>query len=95
MATNEWDELPPDWSEREADVFWGMADQLDPDDNMLQVLYHNAYFVEGQPADGGFWGDERAAVREALAEYIYEQYGFLFEEIHDWEAWREAYGVSD
>lgn len=84
-GNNDWDEFL-DWSDTESQLFEDMAHGTDAlDDPLLQALYNAAYF------DMDLHGRELNAVREALHDYVLDQYDFDFAEFFDWEAWREAY----
>lgn len=61
-----------------ADVFY---------DPTAQALFHEAYFNPG-----GWESDQLAAIRDNLHDYLQEEYGIDFDEVFDWDAWREAYG---
>jgi hypothetical protein len=86
---SEWDFLPNDWSDPEKGLW---ADAFEPigafNDPHAQALFNAGYFDEG-------WSrDERAAIREELSDYLMDAYGVDFDEVFDWEAWREAYGAA-
>lgn len=38
--------------------------------------------------------DLRADVRSGLRAYVWQTYGVQFDDIFDWDAWREAYGEA-
>jgi hypothetical protein len=56
-------------------------------DATAQALFHEAYFNPG-----GWDKDELSAIRDNLHDYLMDEYGIDFDEVFDWEAWREAYG---
>jgi hypothetical protein len=58
------------------------------DDRHAQALYHEAYFAMEHS------GDELTAVRDALQDYLLQEYGIDFYAEFDWEAWREAYSEA-
>lgn len=55
-------------------------------DATAQALFHEAYFNPGE------WeADQLSAIRDNLTEYLWNTYRIDFDEVFDWEAWREAY----
>jgi hypothetical protein len=85
---HEWDEIPEGWSNAEADMFFDVAGDLNPDDGMLQAVYHAAFF----DTETGFSPSEREAIRDFIADYVFQEYGVdFYEDLWDWEAWRELY----
>lgn len=79
--------LPQEWSERESEIWnssFGEYDALyDP---VAQALYNEGYF------NFDIDSDQRAAIRDALDEYMSQEYGIDFDDVFDWDAWRDAYG---
>lgn len=55
-------------------------------DRTAEALFHEAYFVRGQDDP-----ERVAAIREALSDYMMQEYGIDFERDFDWETWRETY----
>ena len=79
--------MPGEWSDIERGLFEDMA-AYDPDiidDHMLQTLYDTAMF------DWDICREERDYAYNALVEYLWTEYGLDFEDVFDWEAYREAY----
>lgn len=89
MADFEWDFLPNNWSESEKGMW---TDAFDPigafDDRTAQALFNEGYFNSDRSAT------DRGAIREALDDYMMDNYGIDFGQIFDWEAWRDAYGTA-
>lgn len=87
--TDAFDFLPNGWSQREANLY---ADAFSPigafDDPVAQALFNEGYFNRDIPAD------DRSAIREALNDYMLQEYDVEFNDIFDWDAWREAYGEN-
>lgn len=54
-------------------------------DQFVQNLYDAALF------DYDLSKTDRAAVLEGLREYMWDEYGMDFDDVFDWEAYREAY----
>lgn len=83
----DFDFLPNEWSETEQTLF---ADAFEPvgafDDSIAQALFNEGYF------NFDISSDDRVAIREALDGYMMDTYGVDFNDVFDWEAWREAYG---
>lgn len=89
MTKFEWGFLPDNWSNNEKDMWVGAFEPIGAfDDRHAQALFNEGYFNFELPSD------ERVAIREALDEYLMNEYGIDFDEIFDWEAWRDAYGAS-
>lgn len=82
-------EIPALWWNQEADMFFTMtgADVDMLNDPNLQLLFDNGYFEQGLTPT------ERHDAREALAEYLAEEYDVSFEDAMDWEAYREWYAA--
>ncbi len=86
MDAGDW-ETPISWWEEEADIYFNMSggdDAMLVDEN-LKLLFDVAYF------DQDITPDERADARDALREYLSEEYGVDFDAAFDWEAYREWY----
>lgn len=79
--------VPDSWYTAEADMFFNMAggDGAMLNDDHLQMLFDTAYFEEG------ITPQERHDVREALSEYLAEEYDVDFDAAFDWEAYRDHY----
>lgn len=72
-----------EWSDNEYQLFTGM--NLPPDaevDRWVQALYDAVFFTPQE--DYTF----REAARHGLIERLYHDYGVVFEEAFDWEAYR-------
>lgn len=84
-----WDFLPNDWSDAEKNLW---HDTFDPiggfADRQAQALFDAGYF------NTDISSDDRSAIRDALSDYLMDTYGVDFDEVFDWEAWREAYGEA-
>lgn len=82
--------VPDSWYTSEADMFFNMAggdgDMLN--DESLQLLFDTAYFEDGLTPE------ERHDAREALAEYLAEEYDIDFDTAFDWEAYRDHYDAT-
>lgn len=86
---NGWEDLPDEWSARESSLFDDFAEKSETagihDDQMLQALYDAALF------DFDISHEDRLAIRETLKDYVWEEYGIDFDDVFDWESWRENY----
>lgn len=60
----------------------------DFNDPVAEALFHEGYFVR----DSGFSPDELGAIRDSLTDYLRDEYGIEFDDVFDWDAWRESYG---
>jgi hypothetical protein len=88
MANRDWDEgLNYDWltwSDRTRDAYgeaFNVSDEILRDPFVL-TAFEDAFFKKEEGA------------QEALIEYLREEYGYEWEDVWDWEAWREAYGEA-
>jgi hypothetical protein len=75
------------WSATE-DLLWNDAFGSQFNDQTAQALYHAAYF------DQDYSTDERVQIRQAFADYLADEYDIDFDDVFDWETWRESYGVA-
>lgn len=84
MAREPWDNWPVEeyslYSEVEESL--GRASEDDPH---LAFLYHEALF------DFDISPEFRSEVYGALVEYVDQEYGLDFDEIFDWDSYREYY----
>ena len=80
------------WSDDEARLFdkaienigGDLGDQI-RDDEWVSFLYHEAMWDFEIPAD------YRANAYDAFVDYMETNYGVEWDEVYDWEAYREAY----
>lgn len=56
------------------------------DDDLLQAAFDIGWF------DMNVSSDYREAAREFVYEWLDQEYGIDFDDVFDWDAWREAYG---
>lgn len=70
------------------DYLWDDAFGETFSDPVAEALFHEAYFVR----DSSFSPEELGAIRDSLTEYLRDEYGIDFDDVFDWDAWREAYG---
>lgn len=84
---DEW-EGRDDWSSIENDLWENAFSGEALDDPYLQALYEAAYFeFDLSSADINF-------LRDSLDSYLQDNYGVIFDDVFDWEAYREAYGEA-
>lgn len=81
-----------EWSAPEQELWLDMVDKSGHSELMQDDALLAFYDIAFNTPKGDIAGDERAAIMDALYDYIEETYGFDFNEHFDWEAWREAYG---
>lgn len=81
--------LPNDWGQGERDLYFDAFDPVGAyQDTVAQALFNEGYFNRDLDSS------DRIAIREALDDYMWQEYGVDFHEIFDWEAWRDAYGEN-
>lgn len=81
--------LPNAWSEFERDQYTdAFGSTFAFNDGTAQALFNEGYF------NHDIGSDERIAIRDALNDYLLQEYGIDFDAVFDWEAWREAYGEA-
>lgn len=75
------------WSGFEEHLFEniGNANEAIFQDDLLQQAFDIGWF------DMNVASDYREAAREFVYEYLEDVYGVDFDEVFDWDAWREAY----
>ena len=84
------------WSEDETRLFADALGNLDNDnlaervagDEWVGFLYHEAMW------DFEISGDYRQGAYDAFIDYMESVYGIEWDEIYDWEAYREAYDAA-
>jgi len=76
-----------EWGYIEFSLYEGMANDFQPlyNDTMAQNLFDAALF------DHDISRGDRAAIMDSLRDYMWEEYGIDFDDVFDWEAYREAY----
>lgn len=83
------------WDYIEFGLYDSMAGGYQPlyNDRQLQALYDAALF-ENTPlgSDTGYTTSaDRGEILNALRDYLWEEYGVDFDDVFDWESYREAY----
>lgn len=78
------DYLPADWSTFEKNLWDPFGDEV-YNDRTAQALYHEGFY--NFDARQG----EITAIRENLRGYLMYEYGIDFDDVFDWDAWRENY----
>lgn len=78
---------PSDWGINETRLFEDMSYAVPglETDRMAQALYDTALY------NFDISSGDRHAVREALRDYLTENYGVDFDSVFSWEGYREAY----
>lgn len=76
------------WSSIEEHLFSEIGEHNEAifGDELLQQAFDIGWF------DMDVGADYREAAREFVYEYLETEYGIDFDEVFDWDAWREAYG---
>lgn len=79
--------FPEEWGSQEIEIFVNMTDGIEAlvTDEFLQAQFHTALF-EPELSER-----ERDEAYEAMVEYLYDEYEIEFDEVFDWEAYREWY----
>lgn len=93
MATDYWASDYDQYTTRQQEIFDAMVDTTGLDemrDDRLLTAYVDVLF-NGDPGELPV-GRERDDIMGALEDYLRDQYDLIFEEVWDWDAWREAYG---
>lgn len=87
MTTGGFDFLPNNWGDNERNLYFDAFEPVGAyQDTTAQALYNEGYF------NYDISTEQRVAIREALDNYMWQEYGVDFQEIFDWEAFRDAYG---
>jgi hypothetical protein len=88
---NAWD----GWSREETELFndaletiGGINAERIGDDDWVGFLYHEAMWDFDIPAD------YRQGAYDAFVEYMSDVYGVEWDEVYDWESYREAYDAA-
>lgn len=84
---NQWENLPDDWGRNETALYGELVDgnSLMENDRILQALYDEALFnFDLSKAD-------RAEIMETMRDYVWDEYGIDFDDVFDWEGYRDAY----
>lgn len=84
---NQWENLPDEWGRNESRLFEEFvgSDSVMENDRLLQALYDEALF------NFDLSNEDRAAIMETMRDYVWDEYGIDFDDVFDWEAYREAY----
>lgn len=79
--------IPDDWYGAEKDLYDSLVngDPILGNDHTLQLLYDVALF------DHDIRPEERDMAMDALVDYLWDEYGIDFDEVFDWEGYREWY----
>jgi hypothetical protein len=80
---------PDNWDDAEADMYEDLLDAnpaLEGNDT-LEIYFHVAYF----DFDSGLTAQEREFIRDELHHYLEEEYGIIWDDVFDWEGYREHY----
>lgn len=57
-------------------------------DRYMQALYDAALFDHSTPSR------ERGPILEALRDYMWDEYGLDFDDVYDWDGYRDAYDTA-
>jgi hypothetical protein len=89
-VTSMWGSPPSDWSRFEHELWERTAGGLGIEqDRYAQALYAEGWFNwDISPAD-------RAGIREGMYQYMQDTYSVNFDDVFDWQAWRDAYGSGE
>lgn len=77
---------PDVWTDKQAEIYEDtFPNPTLSSDPVVEALFFHGYM------DMEIDTPERNAAREALYEYLNDEYGVDFDEVFDWEEWREQY----
>lgn len=86
---NQWENLPEEWGRNETHLFeefvTGADEAAMANDRLLQALYDEALF------NFDLSHEDRAAIMETMKDYVWDEYGVDFDDVFDWEGYRDAY----
>lgn len=87
MANDDDYYVPSDWYGAEKDLYDDLinGDPVLGEDRTLQLLFDVALF------DADIRPEEREAVMDELVDYLWEEYGLDFDDVFDWDGYREWY----
>lgn len=76
------------WSDFQERLFEDVAQDQNSilDDDLFKQAFDVGWF--DQDASSAY----REAAREYVVEWLYQEHGIEFDEVFDWDAWRENYG---
>lgn len=76
------------WSSTEERLFEDIGERNEQifNDELLQQAFDVGWF------DMNVSSEYREAAREFVIEWLDSEYGIEFDDVFDWDAWREAYG---
>jgi hypothetical protein len=81
----------PNWDAAETSLYEDMISHGPPsieDDRTLELLFDTALFqTDLNPGD-------RDAILDELYNYLWDEYGLDFDEVFDWEGYREWYDAA-
>lgn len=80
------------WDESHQRLYDGMADSMGAPEIYNDPVLQG--YVEVLFGDDPVRGDDRDSIQDALEAYMLDVYGYDFDDVWDWEAWREAYGAD-
>lgn len=87
---NQWNNLPEEWGETESRLFEDLlaGDSALENDRLAQALYDEALFNFDLSAE------DRRDIMDTLRDYLWEEYEIDFDDVFDWESWRELYDTA-
>lgn len=94
MANNDfpWDEfLPNDWTGFESDMW---VDTFAPFEGTFYDAHAQALFDAGFFHTNQYSSDEIASIQEQFYQYLHDQYGIDFDDVFDWNEYRENYSEA-
>ena len=86
---NAWENLPSEWGETESRLYEELISETGEsalaDDRIFQALYDEAMF------NFDLSHQDRVDILDTMRDYAWDEYGIDFDDVFDWEAYREAY----
>lgn len=82
------------WDDTRQELFDSFAQSMQEDIDLYQDQVMQAY-VDILFGDDPIGGDRWSQTHNALVEYMFDTYDINFDDVWDWDAWREAYGASE
>lgn len=89
--------IPAEWGRNEKDLWVEMVDSSGggsaskPDvhnDQLLRAMYDTALY------NWDITPEERRAVMDTMVDYLWDEYEIDFDDVFDWEGYRDAYDAA-
>lgn len=80
------------WTRAEQQRWIDMVQSSGRPDMMNDAALRDFYDIAFNTPKGQMAGDDRAAIMDALRDYMQRTYGISFDRVFDWASWRAALG---